>query len=276
MSQYDRFESYASPAYGTIFAGHFNETDRYTTSRPGGMEDWLMTYTLSGEGYFHTPSGINQCYEGDLALLRSGVPHEYGAAPGKQWNFIWAHFPGLNETHYLPGEELIVQHLGNEHLQNRVYRALRNVLLDSREQRPLWRELCENEIRGILLLIADRSRDKLDPRVEQTLHYLSRHMREPIKIETVARAVGLSASRLSHLFKATTGTTLVHMLSEMRIRQASALIRHAGRTASEAAYEVGFQNYNHFASQFQRQMGTSPREYRKQFVKTVEQGMRRE
>ncbi len=193
MSQYDRFESYASPAYGTIFAGHFNETDRYTTSRPGGMEDWLMTYTLSGEGYFHTPSGINQCYEGDLALLRSGVPHEYGAAPGKQWNFIWAHFPGLNETHYLPGEELIVQHLGNEHLQNRVYRALRNVLLDSREQRPLWRELCENEIRGILLLIADRSRDKLDPRVEQTLHYLSRHMREPIKIETVARAVGLSA-----------------------------------------------------------------------------------
>ncbi|RXZ79704.1 helix-turn-helix domain-containing protein [Paenibacillaceae bacterium] len=262
MTIYDQFESYAAPAYGTIFAGHFNETDRYATMRPDGMSDWLITYTLDGEGFFDLSTGQQQCFAGDVALLRSGVPHRYGVAPGKTWNFIWAHFPGMNETHYLSGEDLIIERLGNVHLQNRIYRALRNVLVDSREQRPFWQQLCENEIRGILLLLAERRGEKRDARVEEALHYLSRHMRERITVDDIAQAVGLSSSRLSHLFKEVTGATIVNMLNEMRIRQAAVLIRHAGRTASEAAYEVGFQNYNHFAALFHRQVGSSPREYR--------------
>ncbi|RXZ81399.1 helix-turn-helix domain-containing protein [Paenibacillaceae bacterium] len=245
-----------------MIAGHFNETDRYSISRPDGRSDWLLAYTLGGEGYFHIASEEKRCSAGDVVLLRSGIPHKYGAVSGKRWNFIWAHFPGMNETHYLSGDDLIVQHLGNAHLQKRVHRALQNVLQDSREQRPLWEKLCENEIRGILLLLAERSRAKFDPRVEETLHYLSRHMRERITIDELAQAVGLSGSRLSHLFKEVTGVTPVQMLNEMRIRQAASLISHAGRTASEAAYEVGFQNYNHFAALFRRQMGSSPRNYR--------------
>lgn len=262
MTTYDSFQSYSSPTYGTIFAGHFNENDQYTTSRPAGMSDWLLTYTVEGNGYFRTPAGEKSCTAGDVALLRKGVPHQYGTATGSRWNFIWAHFPDLTETNYLPEEELLIQPLGNAHLQNRVYYALRNVLQDSREQRSFWLPLCENEIRGILLLMAERGRRKVDPRVEESLHYLSRHMKEAIKIADIAKSVGLSSSRLSHLFKAETGTTLVETLNVMRIRQAALLIKHSGRTAVEAAFDVGFQNYSHFASLFREQMGASPREYR--------------
>lgn len=263
MTDYDSFQNYTSPAYGTIFAGHFNETDRYMTTRPGGMTDWLLAYTLEGNGYFRTPAGEESCSPGDLVLLRSGVPHQYGTVAGSHWNFIWAHFPGMIETNYLPEQELIIQSVGKAQMQKRVYQALKNIIQDSREQRSFWLPICENEIRGILLLMAERGRRKGDPRVEETLHYLSKHMRETIRIEDIAESVGLSSSRLSHLFKEETGSTIVETVNAMRIRQAALLIRNFGRTASESAYDVGFHNYNHFAALFRQQMGMSPREYAK-------------
>jgi AraC family transcriptional regulator of arabinose operon len=263
LTVYDSVGSYAAPAYGTIFAGHFNESDRYITRRPEGMNDWLLAYTVGGSGYFRTASGEKRCGAGDAVLLRGGVPHEYGTTPGSCWNFIWAHFPELEEIRYFPREELTVAALGSRHLQRRVYRALRNVLRDSRERRSLWQQVCENELRGVLLIMAERGWRKLDPRVEEILHDLSAHMSETPRIEDIARSVGLSASRLSHLFKEETGLTLIGSLNRMRIRQAALLIGHSGRTATEAAFDVGFRNYNHFAELFRRQMGVGPRDYRK-------------
>ncbi|MFF2091301.1 helix-turn-helix domain-containing protein [Paenibacillus sp. NPDC058174] len=264
MKDYDSLTSYMSPPYGTIFAGHFNEDDRYMTSRPSGMTDWLIALTLEGSGYFRTPSGERICQAGDIALLRSGVAHQYGTVSGGSWNFIWAHFPKLTETGFLPNEELIVQPVGNDPIKTRIYRALRNVLHDSREQRPLWQPICENEIRGILLLMAEREQGRVDPRIEESLHYLSKHMSQNIRIEDVAKSIGLSESRLSHLFKQETGATIVETLNAMRIRQAALLMKHSGRTASEAALDVGFQHYNHFAVLFRQQLGMTPREYRRQ------------
>ncbi|WP_053376290.1 helix-turn-helix domain-containing protein [Paenibacillus sp. FJAT-27812] len=264
MTGFDRLENYDAPAYGTIFAGHFNESDRYMTSRPSGMSDWLITYTLEGKGYFQTPAGEEICSDGEVAILRSGVPHRYGTVPGSRWNFIWAHFPTMLETSYLPSEELIKISLGKAGLKERVYQALKNVIQDSREQRTHWEPLCENEIRGILLLLAERCERKGDPRVEETLHYLSRHMRETIRIEDIAQSVGLSPSRLTHLFKEETGLTIVKTINDMRIRQAAMLIKHSGRNVTEAAYDVGFHNYSHFALLFRERMGKSPRAYAKQ------------
>ena len=41
----------------------------------------------------------------------------------------------------------------------------------------------------------------------------------------------------------------------MRIRHAALLMTHSGRTANEAAQDVGFNSYNHFADQFRKQYG---------------------
>ena len=69
----------------------------------------------------------------------------------------------------------------------------------------------------------------MDPRIEEVLHLLSQHMREPLRIDAIARTVGLSASRLSHLFKQETGSSIVDTLNRMRIRQAALLIEHFRR-----------------------------------------------
>jgi AraC family transcriptional regulator, arabinose operon regulatory protein len=246
-----------------IFGGHFDENDTYRTRRPKGMSDWLIVYTLSGEGYFRTPTGEKRCGAGQIGLLRSGVPHEYGTMPGQRWNFFWAHFQKLSETEYLPQVEVLIHSLPDGYLRKRIYRTFQNLLHDSWDQSGFWNILCENSLREILLLIAQRLDKKLDPRIEQTLQLLTRSMKEEIRIDDLAKAVGLSSSRLSHLFKQEMGESVVEYFNHMRLRQAALLMEHMCRTATDASLDAGFNNYNHFAALFRKSYGISPRVYMK-------------
>ncbi|MEF3303678.1 helix-turn-helix domain-containing protein [Paenibacillus sp. GYB003] len=258
-----------SLAGGVVIAGHFDNPDSYVTRRPEGMEDWLVTYTLSGQGYFVTSGVKRLCGAGDLVLLKSGTPHEYGTEKGGRWNFVWAHFSSrMMETGLLPDRELIVHRIESGAMRKRVYRAFKRVLADFGERGPYWHELSENALREILLLLARRMSKPVDPRIEETLRLLSGSMRETVRVDTLAKAVGLSPSRLSHLFKQTTGRSIVEALNLMRVRQAALLLTHTDRNASEVALDVGFSNYNHFLNQFRKRYGVSPSAFQKNGYRT--------
>jgi AraC-type DNA-binding domain-containing proteins len=253
------------PDNSIYFGGHYNEPDTYVTKRPHGMNSWLITFTLEGEGYFLVDNRRYLSRAGDIALLKPGAPHQYGTSPGRNWNFVWAHFDHIVEAQYLNPEALSIQHIAHPHIRKRMYRLFQWFLQDARERLPHWQELCAATLKSILLLMAQRQQNTLDSRVEMTLHLLTIKMKDDVKVEKLAQEVGLSASRLSHLFKDTTGETIIEALNRIRLNQAALLLEHTDRNASEAAYETGFRNYNHFAAQFVRRFGMTPGAYKRQF-----------
>jgi len=260
----DEPSHYDGNSSGIIISGHYQVNDTYATYRPNGMNDWLIAYTLGGEGYFNTPEGYKTCSSGDLVLLKPGTPHKYGTVKGNTWNFVWAHF----STHpigdkLLPVEPLLIHRFEPDSIRRRVYRAFRRLLSDSRERNDYWQELCLNSLREVLMLLSQGQQQKLDPRILEAMHYLSIHMRKTVQIEELSRSIGISPSRLSHLFKEQTGLSIIDALNQMRIRQAALLLKHTNRSASEVAYEVGFHNYNHFINQFRKWFGTNPSGFRK-------------
>lgn len=246
-----------------LLSGLFDESDSYRNRRPNGMSDWLIFYTLDGEGYLRTPQGEKRCRSGQIGLLRAGIPHDYGTVPGSRWLFYWVHFQKLPEIDYLPNEECIVATIPDGNMQGRVQQAFHHILNDSRERAGFWHMLCENSLREVILLTARLLERRLDPRIELALQYLTRNMDQPIRIEELAKSVGLSLSRLSHLFKQETGASVLEHLNRLRLQQAALLMEHMGRSATEAALDVGFYNYNHFAALFRKAYGISPRTYKK-------------
>ncbi|WP_046173522.1 helix-turn-helix domain-containing protein [Domibacillus indicus] len=258
----DRPFNYDGLAYGMVIAGHFHKRDTYSIERPDGMNDWLITYTLDGEGCFETDGCERRVRAGDLTLLKPGTPHLYGTPKGKRWHFVWAHFPGgLMDISLLPLEALTIRQIEQQAVRERVYRAFRRILSDSREGGPYWHELCLGALREVLMLLEKQQTSGLDPRIEETLYFLAQRMQETVRIEELAHSVGLSASRLSHLFKENTGESIVEALNRMRIKQAALLLAHMDRNATEAARDVGFQNYNHFTRQFRKYTGLTPSEF---------------
>lgn len=265
MNLFDEPSHYDGQSNGVFICGHFLVNDTYKTHRPNGMQDWLIAYTLSGEGYFITPTGHKTCSRGDIVLLRPGMAHQYGTEKGQLWNFIWAHFSSVSvEEQLLPLDSLFCHTIEPYSKQKRVHHAFRKILSDSRERHEYWHDLCLNSLREILILLRQERNHSLDPRVEEALHYLSIYMRNPVQIEELSKSIGLSASRMSHLFKEQTGLSVIDALNQMRIRQAALLLQHTYRSASEISYEVGFQNYNHFIRQFRKWIGTTPSSFKKQ------------
>ncbi|CAM4239605.1 helix-turn-helix domain-containing protein [Paenibacillus alkaliterrae] len=264
MSNSGRHDHANEYSDGTLFGGHFDESDSYRIRRAHGMSDWLIFYTMEGTGYLRTAAGEKRCKAGQIGLLRSGIPHEYGTVSGCCWNFYWVHFQKLPEIDYLPNEESIVATIPEGNLQSRVQHAFQHILSDSRERSSFWHTLCENSLREVILLAAQQMDQRFDPRIELALRYLSRHMNSVVRIEELAKEVGLSVSRLSHLFKKETGESVLEHLNRLRLRQAALLMSHMGRTATEAALDVGFNNYNHFAALFRQMYGSSPRAYKKE------------
>ncbi len=97
--------------------------------------------------------------------------------------------------------------------------------------------------------------------IVKALKYLREHYCEPIYAKNIARAAGLSESRLMHLFHQALGISWVKFLQGYRIHRAAALLSGGGRNVTEAAMEVGFDSLSHFNVTFRSFMGVSPKNY---------------
>ncbi|WP_416388659.1 helix-turn-helix domain-containing protein [Lacrimispora sphenoides] len=70
----------------------------------------------------------------------------------------------------------------------------------------------------------------------------------------------MSRSRLSHLFKEYTGTSLWNYIITRRIQYARTLLLK-GTSITATCYECGFRDYAHFVKVFTRINGISPGRY---------------
>ncbi|MFD0960538.1 helix-turn-helix domain-containing protein [Paenibacillus chungangensis] len=249
--------------HSLIIAGHFHEKEDYFATRAAGRDDWLIVYTVEGHGEFHVPGESLLCQAGDVTILRAGTPHHYGTCRGEEWQLQWAHFTPLPQhLPLLPSGSLTNQKVPGDSDRLRIHQAFNRLLDDSRKRGGYWNELCMNALQEVLLLLAEQRKQRLDGRIAEVMHTLAQRMHEPLSIPELAKQVALSPSRLSHLFKENTGMSIIESLNTMRIREAVLLMEHTDLSLAQIADRVGYRNYNHFASQFQQQLGMPPSVYK--------------
>jgi len=99
--------------------------------------------------------------------------------------------------------------------------------------------------------------------VRRALEYIAAHFAEPVAVDDVARAAGLSASRVAHLVKQHTGHSILQHVHRMRIREAQRLLERTTRSCAAIAYQVGFGDQSYFTRQFRLLTGTTPGRHRR-------------
>jgi AraC-like DNA-binding protein len=97
--------------------------------------------------------------------------------------------------------------------------------------------------------------------IERALRFIHEHFAEPLYVDQVARAAGLSVSRLQSMFREALGMSCVHYLRAYRISQAKALLCVSEARVTEVALAVGFDTLSHFNTSFRSLIGMSPTEY---------------
>jgi AraC-like DNA-binding protein len=85
---------------------------------------------------------------------------------------------------------------------------------------------------------------------------------EPIGVEEMAAAAGLSKAHFSREFRRTFGESPYVYLMTRRLERAAALLRNTDHSVAEICLEVGLQGVGSFTTSFKRMHGMTPTEYR--------------
>lgn len=109
----------------------------------------------------------------------------------------------------------------------------------------------------LLAFAEPRARRALDPRVTRAVLYLQQAAGAQTLVADIARAVGLSASRLQHIFAEEVGVPFRQYRRWLRLRRA---IREVvdGANFTTAAHAAGFADQAHFSNDFRRTFGAPP------------------
>jgi AraC-like DNA-binding protein len=85
---------------------------------------------------------------------------------------------------------------------------------------------------------------------------------EPLEVDDLARAAGLSKAHFSREFRRTFGESPYVYLMTRRLERAAALLRNTDHSVAEICLEVGLQGVGSFTTSFKRMFGVTPTEYR--------------
>jgi AraC-like DNA-binding protein len=97
---------------------------------------------------------------------------------------------------------------------------------------------------------------------------IERAYAEPLDVEQLASAAGVSRAHFCRVFKEAYGETPYQYLMSRRIERAKAMLRARDLSVTEVCLAVGLTSLGSFSTQFRRIVGMSPSEYRARMAGT--------
>jgi AraC-like DNA-binding protein len=93
--------------------------------------------------------------------------------------------------------------------------------------------------------------------------YIVSHIGEPIRLQDLATAAGLSRMHFAAQFREYTGISPGKFVTMQRIHHATVLLGDPLRTVGDVAFSVGFRTQAHFTTVFHRFIGDTPNCWRR-------------
>lgn len=148
-------------------------------------------------------------------------------------------------------------------LLDAVLRLIR--LLDTPTEAPILVPLIMREI-IYRLLVGDQggrlrhlgNPTSFTPDIASAIKHLHQDFDRPLRIEQLARELGMSVSGFHHHFKAITAMSPLQFQKRLRLQEARRLMLGEGLDAASAAYRVGYNNAAHFSREYKSVFGAPP------------------
>jgi AraC-like DNA-binding protein len=95
-------------------------------------------------------------------------------------------------------------------------------------------------------------------RIAKAIARLRKDFDQPLRIENIARELGMSVSGFHHHFKEHTAMSPLQFQKQLRLQEARRLMLGEEFDAASAGYRVGYDDASHFSREYKRLFGAPP------------------
>jgi AraC-like DNA-binding protein len=260
--------------------------------------EYELTLILKGTGKRYAGSHMGDFVAGDLVLLGPNLPHCWKLETGKDMQtdasaiviqfscaFLGDDFFNKNELQHI--KKLLQKSGCGISFNSGTQAAVNHSLLAMSNEKnsfklliglleALQRLASSNEY--ILLdqnqVIAERTIAEQE-RINPVFAYLIENFRHQVSLDVVAGIANMTTNAFCKYFKKTTRKTFMETIIEYRLNYAIKQLVQTDKPISEIAFQSGFGDVSHFYKIFKLKMQLSPLNYRKRFIRSLEEEEKR-
>jgi AraC-like DNA-binding protein len=95
-------------------------------------------------------------------------------------------------------------------------------------------------------------------RISKAIGHLREHFDQPLRMDEVARQLGMSVSGFHHHFKSVTAMSPLQYQKQIRLQEARRLMLGEDLDAASAGFRVGYEDPSYFSRDYKKQFGAPP------------------
>ncbi|MDO5416217.1 MAG: AraC family transcriptional regulator [Lachnospiraceae bacterium] len=238
-----------------------------------------LLFFIAGKVTYFYETSIYTMQPGDILLVPPDTIHGYQTHEDSYYERIPLHIQrnlmlslSTEKTSLLDAfqdPEHRIVHLSKPEMNQFIYYT--DTIIKLNEEKPYGYDILTHAYLLILLLIVNTAyrntystaKDISPAVIRNALDYINAHLTDNLTVQSIADELGISSSRLSHLFKEHTGSSVWNYVMVKRLLLARALLME-GKAVIDACYESGFRDYSHFNKAFSKTFHIAPGRFLKE------------
>jgi AraC-like DNA-binding protein len=256
-------------------AGYYPKAEGHVCVRERGCPEAIFIYCAAGHGWCEIAGRRHEVTKNQLLVIPANRSHVYGADREAPWTIHWFHAVGSNVPFYLErlgvAEAQPVVPLGGDVQLFGLFEEVLEGLEHGFTMRHLiYAAHSLSHLMGLILRHHEEfgyGEADARERITKSVEFMKGHVREPLKIATLAALVNLSRSHYTTLFRRVTGYAPLSYLNHLRMQRAVQLLNTTNLSIKQISEQLGFSDQFYFSRAFRKMHNHSPSEHRQRYLR---------
>lgn len=228
------------------------------------LQEFQLVYITNGNGQYASQQ-IQQCdiQEGTVILIKPGEWHTYRPDETTGWESYWVGFSGLGAENLSSLNQLIKIGYDEE-----MVGLCRKILDVSNDERPGYQQLLSGILIHLVAYLFYRANDKnwrdkqVIDKIDKARLIIREKLNTSISPEEIAASLNMSYTWFRRMFRQYTGLAPAQYIAQLKIQKAKEMLSVSNKTVKEIAIDLGFESIDYFSTQFRKQTGQTPTQFR--------------
>ncbi len=233
---------------------------------PALRTQYIFHYIVKGKGVFKTKNATYHLTAGQGFMILPDQVAYYEADKDDPWEYMWMGFDGTDAATLVANigftkKTPVFKGEPDGRLEGLLGELLDYVENDLNDKY----QILANFYGIVAYLQRNNSRRKQSEKgyIEKALDYIHHNYTYRIRIEELAKYVGLDRTYLFKIFIKNLGISPQEYLIRYRLEHATAMLRETKLSTTQIAYSCGFRDSPSFCKHFKARYDISPLQYRK-------------